>query len=182
MSASRPINLGRNHWKLREMTRSPGLVARSRPINLGRNHWKLATCPVCGGEDWVAPLTWGGIIGNLARPPVADKAPNPNVAPLTWGGIIGNFVNVLEWVLHRELSRPINLGRNHWKPPKQAIGRIGFKGNLVAPLTWGGIIGNFLGKDPDPSGTRVAPLTWGGIIGNFWGVRAALKLSRGSPH
>ncbi len=46
------------------------------------------------------------------------------------------------------------------------------RGRLVAPLTWGGIIGNVFGE---PMGVReqqlVAPLTWGGIIGNVNGFQ-----------
>ncbi len=60
----------------------------------------------------VAPLTWGGIIGNFS---LKFKVTTPeNVAPLTWGGIIGN---ISRWMFANSSGK-------------------------VAPLTWGGIIGN----------------------------------------
>ena len=64
----RPINLGRNHWKQEVFSVAIDLVMqfKGRPINLGRNHWKLGSaifhCPHI--VVTVAPLTWGGIIGN----------------------------------------------------------------------------------------------------------------------
>ncbi len=42
------------------------------------------------GLPGVAPLTWGGIIGNFRT--IQGKDKRIYVAPLTWGGIIGNFL------------------------------------------------------------------------------------------
>jgi hypothetical protein len=43
------------------------------------------------GVKKVAPLTWGGIIGNLMVSVIQPLRLSGLVAPLTWGGIIGNF-------------------------------------------------------------------------------------------
>ncbi len=61
-----------------------------------------------------------------------------NVAPLTWGGIIGNEPVLRDHTLVGE-CRPINLGRNHWELKIAIVQRLRLH---VAPLTWGGIIGN----------------------------------------
>ncbi len=129
-SKGRPINLGRNHWKLKTAPAPvPAKTKEGRPINLGRNHWKLSLVILDSFAFFVAPLTWGGIIGNSGDRFVVVS--HDVVAPLTWGGIIGNNTketqgNPMETPRN---GRPINLGRNHWKlccfssSSRNAIGR-----------------------------------------------------------
>ncbi len=61
---------------------------------MGRNHWKQRITRLTRPNipEQVAPLTWGGIIGNPPAPPVSILRES------------------------RGFCRPINLGRNHWKP------------------------------------------------------------------
>ncbi len=67
-----------------------GVVQEGRPINLGRNHWKPAIVISHDRTIRVAPLTWGGIIGNVGIFNELSIRKKSFVAPLTWGGIIGN--------------------------------------------------------------------------------------------
>ena len=76
------------------------------------------------------------------------------------GGCGRDGVRVLYW-----WGRPINLGRNHWKRVKFVIEVHAMQ--AVAPLTWGGIIGNSMTMAIAVKLAKVAPLTWGGIIGNL---------------
>ncbi len=86
----------------------------SRPINLGRNHWKLAVILGSFIDVVVAPLTWGGIIGNADHRKVSMttkiKSRPINLGRNHWkrGLVVVRTQN--------RASRPINLGRNHWKP------------------------------------------------------------------
>ncbi len=136
-----------------------------RPINLGRNHWKLSAChtPATrshGEAHWhVAPLTWGGIIGNSIG---VNLSTSRSCRPINLGR--NHWKRVGEIATYTSaLSRPINLGRNHWKRRSLCFG---INDDRVAPLTWGGIIGNAKKKSTSNKRRSVAPLTWGGIIGN----------------
>ncbi len=88
---SRPINLGRNHWELHRSQAPLSRICGGRPINLGRNHWEHSyrNHGHPRRRKGVAPLTWGGIIGN-ALSETRHTFCGSDVAPLTWGGIIGN--------------------------------------------------------------------------------------------
>ncbi len=110
----RPINLGRNHWKLKPKT-FRSLCTRVAPLTWGGiigNDRRGR--PLRELRSRVAPLTWGGIIGNRGQ--YGESVLLNMVAPLTWGGIIGNQRSIFKLVEVVIYCRPINLGRNHWKP------------------------------------------------------------------
>jgi hypothetical protein len=62
----RPSNQGRNHWK-RPLVVPGSALDRSRPSNQGRNHWKPHQRGIPVKPQQVAPLTRGGIIGNIGE-------------------------------------------------------------------------------------------------------------------
>ncbi len=144
----------------------------SRPIHLGRNNWKRKSNQdgVIPGSSYVAPFTWGGIIGNLppqcgfrgsrgrrslprrpihlgrnnwklVKPLIVVMVAPDQVAPFTWGGIIGNRSHTSEGRSKMFPCRPIHLGRNNWKRHVTNRPHVSCHEN-VAPFTWGGIIGN----------------------------------------
>ncbi len=115
------------------------MVSMCRPINLGRNHWKLSTVEVPDAD--------------IKRRPI-------NLGRNHWKRSGSRLSRVM-----LSVCRPINLGRNHWKLGMCVVSW-GLPVNKVAPLTWGGIIGNLDSATFPSFSEAVAPLTWGGIIGN----------------